>query len=160
MSAKIFEKPLELIGVEIEEIELNRLSSVFCYANSLAIVIGISIILNNANYINEDNKNKKSIYGAIKTFLMMGLLLTYSRLVILIIGIFVVANIILIKNKQKRLDLIKLFIISTISAYIYSSIFFTIINSEQCLWIWVATAIISVVNFFIIYYLLGIEKKL
>lgn len=160
MSTKIFEKPLELIDIKIEEIELNRLSSTFCYANSLAIVIGISIILNNANYINEDNKNKKSIYGAITTFLMMGLLLTYSRLVILIIGIFVIVNIMLLKNKQKRLDLVKLFIISTISAYIYSSIFFTIINSKQCLWIWMATAIISVANFFIIYYLIGIEKKL
>lgn len=160
MSTKIFEKPLELIEIKIEEIELNRLSSVFCYANSLAIVIGISIILNNANYINEDNKNKKSIYGVITTFLMMGLLLTYSRLVILTIGIFVIVNIILLNNKQKRLDLIKLFIISTISAYIYSSIFFTIINSKQCLWIWMTTAIISVINFFIIYYLIGIEKKL
>lgn len=160
MSTKVFEKPLELIDIKIEEIELNRLSSIFCYANALAIVIGISIILNNANYINENNKNRKSIYGVITTFLTMGLLLTYSRLAILIIGIFVVVNIILLKNKQKRLDLVKLFIISTISAYIYSSIFFTIINSKQCLWIWMATAIISVANFFIIYYLIGIEKKL
>lgn len=160
MYSKTFTSVLELINIKIKEIEPNRLSSIFCYANALAIVIGISIILNNSNYIKEQNKNKKAMYGVITTFLMAGLFLTYSRLAMLIILIFVIVNIILLKNKQQQLDLIKLFIIAIISAYIYNSIFFTLINNRNYILFWLVTIILNLINFVMIYNLIGIEKKL
>lgn len=160
MSSKIFTNILEVINIKIEEIEKNRLSSIFCYANALAIVIGISMILNNANYISEQNKNKKALYGAITAFLMMGLFLTYSRFVTLFIGIFVILNIVLLKDRQRKLDLIKLFIISVVSAYIYNSIFFKLINSEKYLIFWITTIVNNLINFIIIYFSINLEKKL
>lgn len=160
MTSKTFTNLLEIINIKIKEIEPNRLSSIFCYANALAIVVGISIILNNVNYIEEQNRNKKSLYGVITTFLMSGLFLTYSRLAILIIGIFSIINIILLKDKQKKLDLIKIFIISIISAYIYNSIFFTLTNNNRHILFWIATVIFNLINFIIIYHSIGIERKL
>ncbi len=159
MTSKIFTNILEIINIKIKEIEPNRLSSIFCYANALAIVIGISIILNNANYIEEQNRNKKSLYGVITTFLMSGLVLTYSRLAILIIGIISIINIIVLKDKQRRLDLIKIFTIS-ITSDIYNSIFFTLISNNRYILFWITTVIFNLINFVIIYYSIGVEKKL
>lgn len=160
LSLQIFKEPLKLIDIEIKEIEKNRLSSVFCYANALAIVIGISIILNNVNYLNEQNRIKKSLYGTITVFLMMGLLLTYSRLAMLFIAVFILFYVILLKNKIKAYDIIKLMIISTIISYIYSSIFFNFINNEQYILLWLITIAVIAASFAMIYVGVGIEKKL
>lgn len=159
LTTKVFEYPLSLINIKIQEIEANRLSSIFCYANALAIVIGISIILNNANYIQEENKLKKSLYGTTTTFLMMGLLLTYSRLAMLIIAIFIFIYLILLKDKLKAYDIIKLLAISLINSYIYNSLFFKLLNGEKYILMWLVTILINAISFFVIYLSVGIEKK-
>ena len=160
ITTKVLTDPLSLINIKIEEIEKNRLSSVFCYSNALAIVIAISIILNNMNYLQEEHKIKKSIYGAITTILMMGLILTYSRLVMLFLAISLIIYCILLRNKIKVYDLIKLFLISTVISCVYSTVFFKIVNNEKYILIWFATVIASLISFILTYYSIGIEKKL
>ena len=160
ITTKVLTDPLSLINIKIEEIEKNRLSSVFCYSNALAIVIAISIILNNMNYLQEEHKIKKSIYSAITTILMMGLILTYSRLVMLFLAISLIIYCILLRNKIKVYDLIKLFLISTVISCVYSTVFFKIVNNEKYILIWFATVIASLISFILTYCSIGIEKKL
>ena len=182
-TTNIFAELLSRFGIIIEEVEENRLGAVFCYANALAIVIAISIILNNLNYIEEQNKVKKGLYGMITTFLVIGLSLTYSRLVLLFLVIYLIIYILLIsktpksiikvngleakdvviskqKNRLKVYDMVKLLVISLVVALIYNPIYFNIVNSIIKILIWIVTAFTCIVSFGIVYFSIGIEKKL
>ena len=160
VTTKLFTKPLNLINVYITSDIQHRICSTFCYPNALAIIISVSIILNNLNYLSEQNKIKKSIYGVITTFLLMGLLLTYSRIVMLLLAIFLIIYMVLLKDKLKIYDLIKLLIISFIVTFAYNSIYSNLVNAEKYIFMWLATIGVCLLSFAIIYFSINLEKKI
>ncbi len=101
----------------------SRLVSVFGNPNAFAGLIVFSYFLNIHRTINATSEIEKNRYSVINTILILGLILTYSKLMFLIFPCMLIVYMIGMKDKQKSIYIMQNTITSLIIAIIYSYLF-------------------------------------
>ena len=108
----------------------NRMISTFGYANSFCIAMVISFILSIFSYLKENGKILKKLYMVSIYISLIGIVLSYSRGGWLFASLAVVLIYISLE-KEKKIDYIKVLVISIIGTIIYTNIFKeTLVNKE------------------------------
>lgn len=101
--------------------EDNRFISNFAYANTTALLMGIMFILSVFQYGKLKNNDIKKIIYVCSAFLaIVGVILSYSRAVWIIFGIFLIIYMVFYKEKEK---ILKINILSILAGILYSVIF-------------------------------------
>ena len=147
ITSNILKKFLMLLNFEYYTNGENRLISMFGYSNVLAIYIASVLFLNISAFLTTDKKVIKSIYKTITTILLIGIILTYSKGVFLILPISLLVYLFLIKDKKQRVEIISNMIISLIIAIIYVVIFENLERKEYHGLIWLSLGFASAINF-------------
>lgn len=134
MTTKIFTKTYEFLKIPNVINYETRMFSTLGYANSFAILMAISIFL-------AIGFNKKSIYSGMICLYIIGLILSYSRIVmiffILIYGIYI-----LMEKKENKMYNICQILINTILAIIYVKIFEKMLSENSYIIIYLGVVII------------------
>lgn len=137
ITANLLESCLDKIGVSIVPNGENRLSSIFAYANTFSIYI-LSILFINMNQMLESKAiNQKILYKTITVILFIGILLTYSKGVFLILPFFILLYFIILKNKEQKKEFIKNIIFSLILSIMFVTIFEKSAIGEKWLIMWI-----------------------
>jgi len=124
----------------------NRLISVFGYVNAFAVYIASILFLNINQYLKNENKFLKIIYKTITTIFLIGIVLTYSKGIFLVLGVTLLLYIYKLKDKNVRLEVIQNLIVSGIFALIYVTIFEQLFNAEEYVWIFIVLGIVLLIN--------------
>ena len=138
----------------------DRLISIFGYSNTLAAYIASILFLNINEYLKQENKQIKIIYKTITYLFIIGIILTYSKGVFLILPILMLIYILKVKDKNKIIEITRNVVISTLMAIIYVTIFEKLEN-HVLLWLLLAvsTIIMYLINFIIEGKKTQIDKK-
>lgn len=127
----------------------DRLISIFGYPNVFAAYMASILFLNINEYLNQYKKIVKSIYKTITLILMIGIILTYSKGIFLILPILLLFYILIIKGRRQRIEEIVNILISFIMAVVYVIAFEKLSNLENYILIWIELAIVVFINYFI-----------
>lgn len=161
-----------LIIVGIDEITLNltgnilktignspngesRLMSVFKYPNVFAAYIGSILFLNIKEALKQSKQETKSIYKTITLIFVIGIILTYSKGILLILPILLLVYIVTIKDKKQKKEIIHNIVLSFMIAIIFVIAFEKLANMQNYVIIWIVLGIIILVDYL---FNLGIEK--
>lgn len=117
----------------------RRLISSLGYANSLAAILGFNLFISWGLYL----KNKDTVYLACIFVFLTGILLTYSRAVILIILLLFIFAVIILKNKEIAVESIIIFGISILFGLIYQKIFYNLQAENNYITIWLLLIIFT-----------------
>lgn len=123
----------------------KRMISTFGYANSFAAIVSFTFILNLGEFLTS-NKKYRYIYASMSFILLSAIFLSYSRTTLLILIAIIILYCIYIKEKQKRIELLELVVISGILSIIYSGIFERVLLNKNYLIIWMALIIMSIIT--------------
>lgn len=119
-NSKGFLEILKKIGYENGD---NRLISTFGYSNVLGVYISSVLFLNINEYLKKHKKIIKSLYKTITFVFMVGIILTYSKGIFLILPLILIGYVIAIQDKWQKFEITENIIISIIMAIIFISIF-------------------------------------
>jgi stage II sporulation protein P len=109
----------------------NRLVSIFGNPNAFAGLIVFSYFLSLNQMINVSKESLKILYSTINTILLVGLVLTYSKLMFLIFLFMLVIYMVRIKEKSKNIYILQNTIVSVIIAFFYSYYFQKLVAQEN-----------------------------
>lgn len=123
----------------------DRLISVFGYANVCAVYLASILFLNINQFINKNNKIIRAFYKTITLLLIIGIILTYSKSIFVILPLMLVIYI--VKLKEQRADIISNITISLIMAIIYILGFDELFKTENFEGIWINLAIIIGISY-------------
>lgn len=146
MTTRIFPDILESIGLPyIVNIE-NRMFASLGYANSFAVILAISVMLIlhkiNSRSINQKNIIKSDlIYSGILFLNLSCIILSYSRTVLLILAVIILAYLIINREKKKSIYTIYLLGIDGVLSLIYTMMW----NFESA---WLMTAFMFIISCF------------
>lgn len=104
--------------VNVENLE-NRLYSNLGYPNSLAAILSLNLFISWDRFL----KNKNPLYVSIIFIFLTGILLTYSRAMILILIIFFIIALIMLNKKDKIVQSLNILCVAGIAAVLYQKIF-------------------------------------
>lgn len=132
--------------IKVQEISNgeDRLISTFGYANALGVYIASVLFLNITEYLNVENEKLKTLYKTITYLFMIGIILTYSKGVLIMLPIILFIYIVNLNNKKN--EVIQNLIISIIFSVIYVSIFERIKNGIS---IWIILFFSSILVYFL-----------
>lgn len=116
-----------------------RMESSFMYANTFAAYMGVAFIISLGSYLVAETKNNKCIYGTIECLTLIGIILSSSRILILVLAIIMLLYLILNRNRFK--EIIMTAGINGIIAMCYSALFMKLIIRNNFLLIWLGLAI-------------------
>lgn len=114
----------------------KRMFSTFGYANAFAGAIGLGFILSVGQYLNTKSKIK-FVYASTAFILLSGIILSYSRTTLIILGITLIIYLVLVKNREKRFEIIELCFITGILSLIFSSLFERNLTNKSYNFIWI-----------------------
>lgn len=101
----------------------GRLVSLFGNPNTLAIFIMFSLSISINEMIKADSKKMKIIYATCNTIFILGILLTYSKFVLLMLPLLITLYLIVSKGKSKKIYVACNFLISVIASIMYIMFF-------------------------------------
>ena len=101
------EKALEKIGIAISENGDSRLVSTFGCATALGAYIASVMFLNFDEVLENSKLLVKSIYKTVTFILLIGVILTYSKGVFVVLAFAILLYIALLKNNKKRIEIIE-----------------------------------------------------
>lgn len=125
----------------------DRLISLFGYSNVFAVYIASLMFLNISESVKAKNKFIKAIYNTITCIYIIGIILTYSKGIFLILPISLLAYIICIKDYKIEIC-INLFI-SCVIAILYIMVFEKLHNTELYSLIWILLGITTIMSYII-----------
>lgn len=144
MSTKFFLPFTRAIGsIEIEYEEI-RMNSLFSYANTFAAFCSFGLFLAIGEYLREYRKKIKFLYASGIFIIEVGIILSYSRTVFIILFLLLIFYLILLKKKEKIIDAIFCIIITGLFAILYSNIYMKNLLSGNFIYIWIALFIFAV----------------
>ena len=164
MTSKIFTFFYEFLKVpRIEHETTERMLSLFKYANSFCIYIGMALFVTLGAYLNCNNdtrlsKIKSALYTNAVFMQVFAIAITLSRLGWIIVFGMIVLYCIILKDKIK--DILKVLIISGVNALIYFCLFDKILSKGLYFVTWSLFLIINIVQFTIFYNISFIENLL
>lgn len=125
----LFNSTYEWLGAQKNRNLERRMIGNFGYANSFAISITIPLLIILDRYINLEEINKKyCLYIGLMFILVTGIMLSYSRLVLLALILILVIYVALLKKMDKNIKLINLMTELFILSFLYIQIFSKITN--------------------------------
>ena len=111
-----------ILGIKFPLNLEKRMLSTFGYANVFSGAVGLGFILCIGKYLNGKSP-LKCIYAGISFILLSGIILSYSRITLFLLGIALLIYLIIVKNREKRFQIVELCVISGIFSLVFSSIF-------------------------------------
>lgn len=101
----------------------DRLQSIFKYVNTFSAFI-MSVVFLNFNLIGKSKKQSiRAIYKTITFILFIGIILTYSKAVFIIMPILIIGYIVSLKEKENRKYIIENILLSLVMSLIYCFVF-------------------------------------
>lgn len=151
LTFNFFEKIYEFFLMpELYNKSTYSMSSLFKYSNAFAVFESFVLLLTLGSYLKEDKKRKlKKSYGMCIFFQMFGILASYSRMSIICLIFLIIVLWILAKEKRK--DILRICIISSISAFIYFVVFTKFRISGNFLAALIALGITVILNYFLVF---------
>ena len=140
MSSKILMQYAETIGLPYVINYENRMFSTLGYANSFAIIMAITLLIAISKC-----KTTKEIFSGFIFLFLSGLLLSYSRSVLLLFILVFFIYIFLVKDKTKIYKLYVV-IINLVLSFIYMKIFEIALSNKQYIFIWIVTIILFILS--------------
>lgn len=144
----------------------SRLVSVFGNPNAFAGLIVFTFFLNIHKTIYESNSRKKTIYSTINTILILGLVMTYSKLMFIIFPFILLIYIFRLKDKNKIVYIIQNTIISLIISVYYIYEFNKLSAQENYLailifsiYLLILSILVNILNIKITQYLVRIKIR-
>lgn len=101
----------------------SRLIATFGYPNVLGAYIASILFLNINEYLRHNKKAIKALYKTITFIFMVGIILTYSKGVFIILPFAVLLYPIMIKDKRQKIEIIENVVVSFIMALMFISTF-------------------------------------
>ncbi len=124
----------------------NRMMGIMGYENAFAVLMAVNVMLCLGKY-NQDGK--KSLFSITYIFIS-SLILSYSRLTFIIFGLILIAYIILLKDKNSRIDTCVIFATNMIIGIAFSIIFQKILNvSPKSYIVWLIQIVMCALSFII-----------
>lgn len=127
----------------------NRLISLFGYSNVLAVYIASVMFLNINQYLKYERNDIKALYKTIIIIFIIGIILTYSKAVLVLFPILLLFYIIVIEDKELRLEIIQNMLLSFIMSLLFILIFEKLCNTQNYLLMWIIFSIIIFINYLI-----------
>jgi len=124
-------KIFEFLGINYIINGEGRLVSLFGNPNTLAVLIIFSYFLSIHKCINKTSVIQKVMYSTINTILIIGFILTYSKLMFLIFPVMLLFYMFGVKDKQSNIYIIQNICISFVIAIIYVSVFQQLVVEEN-----------------------------
>lgn len=146
LTTRAFKNMLQTIGILDYRNTENRLIANLGYPNSAAIIMAFSSFL--ALGLSLKNKTEKSdlYYGIVNFFFILGIILTTSKGTILCYAFFIIMYIILIKEKNLRIEIILKTIATILSMIIYVALYNKLLPLENYIGIWILTILYGIIN--------------
>lgn len=119
----------------------NRMFGAFSYANVFAIVMAMAFLIAISNYLEESNQIIKKMYIPVIFILGSTLVLSYSRMVFVLMAIFLIIFFILIKKRKNKIEFSKLILFTGIASLIYNIVFSQVLVNKNYLLLWGVTII-------------------
>lgn len=155
-----FKPAVEFLGITNAYQGEIRLTSLFSYANSFAAMTACGIFLALGQSLKTNKTVIKGINQAIIFIFLVGLVLSLSRMMFLVMGIISIIYIFLNKGKEKKLEILENLISTGILAVIYSTIFMKLLASGNYIGIWVSFVGLALLSFTIALFFKYINIKL
>ena len=124
----ILENFKKVIGYKYIQYDEIRIGSLFSYPNTMAAVCGVGTFLCLRNIFKSDKKSIKVIYSLILLFMLITLVLTYSRLAFVIFAFIVLIFILILLKKYKIREKINKKAIITIGSIILVLVVYVLIG--------------------------------
>lgn len=118
----------------------------FGYANSLAVYLAFCFILSISKSIEDEKKYDKYLYSFPLTIFLSLILLSYSRGTWIALAIIILAYIIFINGKGKKIELTYTIFIAIITSVVFSKLYGDYISSKNYLLIYLTIIVLSVIN--------------
>ncbi len=126
--------------------EITRLESIFYSPNALATLIGGTIFLAFGQLFQTENKKLKIFYSVELSILILGLILTYSRIMYVTLAIVIILYYIVNKDKKQKQELLITTIIMILCGLVYSKVYNETLLSGKYYKIWVGILINAIVT--------------
>lgn len=140
---------LKSVKMVLSENGDNRLVSTFGCANAIAIYIASVLFLNFNEALNHKKAPLKALYKTITFIFLVGIILTYSKAVLVLLAFTVLLYIIMLKDKVKRIELIENLVIALIMTLMFIMAFDVLFNYGCYILIWIAFVILIILNYII-----------
>lgn len=140
---------LEILKIELSENGDNRVVSTFGCATALAVCIASVLFLNINECLTQKKTAIKALYKTITLIFIIGIVLTYSKGVFVVLSIIMALYILLLKDKTKRLELIENLLISGILTIMFLMSFDKLFNQSAYLSIWIIFGFVIFSSYFI-----------
>lgn len=127
----------------------NRLISVLGYPNTLATFLASVLFIVVYKMLKEQKKEIKAIYQTINLILIIGIILTYSKAIIVLLPISLLIYIVILKEKEKKVEIGQNIITAGMLSILFVVIFEKIVNTQNYLLMWL-TFIIMVLTYYAI----------
>lgn len=135
-----------------------RLVSLFGNPNVLSayLVFAFFITIHKSTY--EERTNIKLLLNATSLIIIIGIILTYSKAIYLIFPIIIIMYMVIIRNKQKNIEILINIISTVLISIIYVSFFNQLISIEQYVYIWLFLLLSIIINILSTLCILKINK--
>ena len=127
----------------------NRLISVFGYPNTLAAYISSILFLNINIFLKQTKREIKAINKTITFIFLLGILLTYSKAIFVLLPISLILYIYLLKDKKQRIEVIQNIIIESIISVLFLMVFDKLLNVQNYILMWITLAVFVFTNYLI-----------
>jgi len=138
----------------------NRLVSLFGNPNTLAAFIAFAYLLSINNMSKMQKLSSKVLYGTANTICIIGIILTYSKVMYLILPIVLMGYILCTKDKMRKIRIIQNTILSIVLGVIYTYIFLKLLAKEEYLAILIFSCVTTTICVLINIFNMQIEGKL
>ena len=126
--------------------EFTRLESIFYSPNALATLIGGTIFIAFGQLLQTENKKLKIFYFVELSILILGLILTYSRIMYVTLAMVIILYYIVNKDKKQKQELIVTAIIMILCGMVYSKVYSETLLSGQYYKIWIGILINAIIT--------------
>ena len=137
---------------------LDRMYSIFKYANTFCAYISMALFLNISLYLKEENVKKKGIYACCIFMQIFGIIVSYSRMCWLIVVALLIVYSIYQKRNGKSIN--KLIRISLVNGFVYYSIYTKMCSDGNIPLIWFILIIQNIIQYLIFTNLEKITSKI
>ena len=155
-----FKPALEFFNITNFYQEEIRITSLFSYANSLAATVVCGIFLSLGQSLISSKTVIKGVNQTIIFILLVGLILSLSRMMYLITGIVSVIYLLINKGKEKKIEIIENLMSAGILSIIYSTIFMKLFLAGNYIAIWISFLGLSVLSSITVVFFKYINIKL
>ncbi len=149
ISSNYFANMLEILGKGNFVNGENRLISVFGYPNTLAAYISSILFLNINIFLKQTKREIKAINKTITFIFLLGILLTYSKAIFVLLPISLILYIYLLKDKKQRIEVIQNIIIESIISVLFLMVFDKLLNVQNYILMWITLAVFVFTNYLI-----------